>query len=69
MRSKFLLACSAVVLAACAGDKAPLADAGSDSTDIAPALAAITADGLMMHTKALADDSLEGRAPATPGED
>ncbi len=58
-------------LAACAGDKAPIAD-GSTSVDnaaIAPALSAITADGLMRHTKALGDDSLEGRAPATPGED
>ena len=38
-------------------------------TVLAPALAAITADGLMDHTRALSDDSLEGRAPATPGEE
>lgn len=68
MRSKTLLACSALVLAACAGDSTPAASSGGDPA-IAPALAAITADGLMAHTKALGDDSLEGRAPATPGED
>ncbi len=58
-------------LAACtSGDKAPAsAGAGVADTALAPALAAITADGLMAHTKALSDDSLEGRAPATPGEE
>lgn len=57
-------------LAACSsGDTAPTSEraTGAD-TVLAPALAAITADGLMAHTKALSDDSLEGRAPATPGE-
>ena len=43
--------------------------ASCSSGDKAPALSAITADGLMAHTKALSDDSLEGRAPATPGEE
>lgn len=65
------LVTTALVIAACAGDKAPVASSSAargDST-LAPALAAITADGLMQHTKALGDDSLEGRAPATPGED
>ncbi|MEQ1692380.1 MAG: M28 family metallopeptidase, partial [Gemmatimonas sp.] len=60
----------ALGLAACAGDKAPIAASnGADSAAIAPALAAITAEGLMAHTKDLGDDSLEGRGPATPGED
>ncbi len=63
----------AAIATACAGDKAPgSADAGNsaaDSTAIAPALAAITANDLLRHTKALSDDSLEGRGPATPGED
>ena len=63
-----------VATAACAGDKdpgAPGASAASsaDSAAIAPALASINADDLLRHTKALSDDSLEGRAPATPGED
>ena len=75
MRSRLPLHLAAVgvlaLLPACAGDKAPIA-AGTTAVDnaaIAPALTAITADGLIKHTKALGDDSLEGRAPATPGED
>jgi len=58
-------------LAACSsGDKAPaVVSATAADTVLAPALAAITADGLMDHTRALSDDSLEGRAPATPGEE
>ncbi len=60
--------------AACAGDKDPGAPGATATTDadsaaIAPALASINADDLLRHTKALSDDSLEGRAPATPGED
>ncbi len=61
-----------VLVAACAGDKPALQDVTStnpDSSMLAPALAAITTDGLLAHTKALSDDSLEGRGPATPGED
>ncbi|MBL0172219.1 MAG: M20/M25/M40 family metallo-hydrolase [Gemmatimonadaceae bacterium] len=70
MRTKFLLVSCAIALGACAGDKAPIAAAnGADDAAMAPALASITADGLMAHTKALGDDSLEGRGPATPGED
>jgi Zn-dependent M28 family amino/carboxypeptidase len=69
MRSTLVAAPLILLLAACAGDKAPIAAGGVDSAAIAPALAAITADGLMGHTKALGDDSMEGRGPATPGED
>ena len=61
-----------VLVAACAGDKPSLQDVAStnpDSSMLAPALAAITTDGLLTQTKALSDDSLEGRGPATPGED
>lgn len=77
-RQRALVGVAAAVVAgtavmSCAGDKAPVnAASTADSTAaaaIAPALAAITADGLMSHTKALGDDSLEGRAPASPGED
>jgi Zn-dependent M28 family amino/carboxypeptidase len=65
------LAIGLVVGSACAGDKAPIAAAptDADAAAIAPALASITSEGLMTHTMALGDDSLEGRAPATPGED
>jgi len=65
------LAATLTALSACSsGDAAPgSASAPSVDAALAPALAAITADGLMAHTKALSDDSLEGRAPATPGED
>ncbi|WP_291160113.1 M28 family metallopeptidase [Gemmatimonas sp. UBA7669] len=56
---------SAVLLAACGGDSA----APVDDTALAPAYAAITADDIMRHTQVLAHDSLEGRAPATAGED
>jgi len=74
--SALVAGAATVTLAACAGDKAPGAPATSaagtptaDSVALSPGMAAITADGLLRHTKALSDDSLEGRAPATPGED
>ena len=74
-RSAFLaravvLALTAVLAGCSSGDNAPAPKgaAGADAA-LASALAAITADGLMVHTKALSDDSLEGRAPATPGEE
>ncbi|MEI6740509.1 MAG: M28 family metallopeptidase [Gemmatimonadaceae bacterium] len=57
-----------VLLAACAGDPAPV-DSAATTGAIAPALAAITADGLLQHVRALSDDSLEGRKPGTPGEE
>jgi Zn-dependent M28 family amino/carboxypeptidase len=56
---------ASLAIAACSGsDRASGADA-----DLTPALDAITAEGILAHTRALADDSLEGRAPATPGEE
>ncbi len=51
-----------------AGDNAT-ADSVTGDPALAPALRAINADELLRHTRALADDSLEGRAPGTPGED
>ena len=65
-----VLALTAVLAGCSSGDNAPAPEGavGADAA-LAPALAAITADGLMVHTKALSDDSLEGRAPATPGEE
>ena len=53
------------LLTACGGDAA----APVDDSALAPAYAAITADDIMRHTQVLAHDSLEGRAPATAGED
>ena len=38
-------------------------------TELKPALAAITADGIMEHTKVLSSDEYEGRGPGTKGEE
>lgn len=73
-----MLAAAALALgsAACGRDAAaPSSDSSGASAAstadpaIAPALRVINADELMRHTRALSDDSLEGRAPGTPGED
>jgi hypothetical protein len=56
---------SVVLLSACGGDSA----APVDDSALEPAYAAISADDIMRHTQVLAHDSLEGRAPATAGED
>lgn len=76
MRSAFAPLLLGIVLstalAACAGDSGSGASANSDAPSdpaLAPAYAAITAEGLLAHVRALSDDSLEGRAPATPGEE
>jgi len=53
------------LLTACGGEAA----APADDSALAPAYAAITADDIMRHTQVLAHDSLEGRAPATAGEE
>ena len=58
----------------CEGDSAPSrAVTAFDSVAVDPAiqtaLATITANELLVHTRALSDDSLEGRAPGTRGED
>lgn len=52
----------------CVGDRPPVPGA-FDKTLITDALAGITAEGLLAHTKALSADSMEGRAPASAGED
>jgi Zn-dependent M28 family amino/carboxypeptidase len=56
---------SVALLSACGGETAPPVNDAA----LAPAYAAITADDIMRHTQVLAHDSLEGRAPATAGED
>jgi Zn-dependent M28 family amino/carboxypeptidase len=62
----FCLLAAASVIAACSSG------GGGDATGSAPAVAAaaqaITPDGLLGHIKDLSADSMEGRAPGTPGE-
>jgi Zn-dependent M28 family amino/carboxypeptidase len=76
-----LLAAAAAALAACTPSDSGTPAAGADSTAApfadsaatAPAVAAaaesISAAGLLAHIRALAADSMEGRAPGTPGEE
>jgi Zn-dependent M28 family amino/carboxypeptidase len=58
-----LTICTAFLLSACAGG----GEAASD--DPTPGTAAITADGILAHTRILASDAFEGRGPGTRGED
>ena len=65
----------AIILAACstASDRAtPNGDTAvvfQASTGVAAAADAISADSLLQHIKDLSADSMEGRAPGTPGEE
>jgi hypothetical protein len=43
--------------------------AAADTSEVRVALEAITAEGILQHTRVLSDDSMEGRSPGTPGED
>ncbi len=54
-----------LVLSACAGDKAPNPPTAGEEE----AAAVITANGILRHIEVLSHDSLEGRAPATAGEE
>ena len=67
LRSSILTLSVATLAAACAKDSAggasPAAAAAADT-----AAQAITADGMLQHIRDLSDDSTEGRAPGTPGE-
>lgn len=45
------------------------ASGGTDRAALEPALASITADGMLAHIRTLSSDAFEGRAPGTPGED
>lgn len=61
---------AALALAACGGgDTAESTNGAASAEALAPALASITADELLAHVKVLSDDSTEGRAPASPGEE
>lgn len=64
-------AMAAMTLSACGpADTDADADAGAEApVAAAEALASITADDLMEHTRRLASDEFEGRAPGTAGED
>lgn len=55
-----------LLVVACTGGESA---AGGDDAALKPAFDAITAEGLMAHTKVLSDDSTEGRAPASAGEE
>ena len=64
----FWLASLSVVVASCASE-APHTEKVSSSPSAASALSSITSDGLLNHTKVLASDEYEGRAPGTKGEE
>ena len=66
MRSVLAVLAVSSTLAACAA--ASEHSAGSRAAAVDTASQAITADGLLQHIKDLSADSMEGRAPATPGE-
>lgn len=55
------------LLAACSGPGS--ADANANAPAVTTAAQAIIADALLGHIKDLSADSMEGRAPGTPGED
>jgi len=57
---------SLVASAACTGGEKPGATVSAAATDSASQ--AITSAGLLQHIKDLSADSMEGRAPGTPGE-
>ena len=74
MNHRFASLLLATTLVACStADRAP-ADADTlavfqASDGIADAANAISADSLLQHIKELSADSMEGRAPGTPGEE
>jgi len=68
--SQSALALVFLALPACAGDDAATTpDAAVTMEEMQPALSSITAEDILRHTAALADDSMEGRAPGGVGEE
>jgi Zn-dependent M28 family amino/carboxypeptidase len=64
-----LAAASGLVVAAnCAKGDGAATQGPVNTADADSAAQAITAEGLLQHIKDLADDSMEGRGPGTPGE-
>jgi Zn-dependent M28 family amino/carboxypeptidase len=61
-------AATSIALAACDKQGTGTATAATNA-DADSAAQAISANGLLQHIKDLADDSMQGRAPGTPGEE
>ena len=73
MKKLAILAGCAALLTACTNSAETTAD-GARGTSAAPVMAvrdmpSVEAPKILEHIKVLADDSFEGRAPGTPGED
>jgi len=71
---KHILFCGALIVwtifaLACAIDATKNNGATTAPAEIKPALESITSDDLLRHTKTLASDEYEGRAPGSKGED
>ena len=62
------LGTAAFLLAACAKSEQRAANAPASPATLDTAAQAITSDALLQHIKDLSADSMEGRAPGTPGE-
>jgi len=69
-------ALAAIVSAACSvqskdssSSSAPFTDSAATDSAVFTAARAISADSLLQHIKDLSADSMEGRAPGTPGEE
>lgn len=65
VRVGMIALCTVVSCAKAGGDSTTTASGGAVDT----AAQAITADGILQHIKDLSADSMEGRAPGTPGEE
>jgi Zn-dependent M28 family amino/carboxypeptidase len=66
LRDSVVIVVATIVAAGCA--KTPSADASTSTARADTAAQAIAADDLLQHIRDLSDDSTEGRAPGTPGE-
>jgi len=60
---------ASIAVAACAKTDATKSGGATSSADVDSAAQAITADALLQHIKDLSADSMQGRAPGTPGEE
>src|SRR5690349_3498484 len=71
MKKLFLLAFAGFpLLFSCSENNRKPAESTAVNTEaIQPALTSFTADDILKHTKVLASDAYEGRAPGTKGED
>jgi Zn-dependent M28 family amino/carboxypeptidase len=71
LRARALAAAFAAALAACSksSDSASAPAGGALPSGVAAAAQAISAESLLAHVKDLSADSMEGRGPATPGEE